>query len=198
MFVHSLHRNTVRAYNRGDMNETVQTRVRAALDRIAELNPSLNAFIAVLDADAMAQAKTLDEELSSGRTRGPLHGQPISVKDLIDIKGVGHHRRVARARGACRARRCGSRRAAARRRRGDHRQDATCTSSRWARRATNRRSVPAHNPHDPRPLARRLERRLGRGGCRRHGLGVDRHRHRRLDPNSGRCVRRGRSEADVR
>ena len=69
------------------MNETVQTRVRAALDRIAELNPSINAFIAVLDADAMAQAKTLDEELNSGRTRGVLHGQPISVKDLIDIKG---------------------------------------------------------------------------------------------------------------
>ena len=70
-----------------NMNETVQTRVRAALDRVAELNPSINAFIAVLDADAMAQAKTLDEELDSGRTRGALHGQPISVKDLIDIKG---------------------------------------------------------------------------------------------------------------
>ena len=70
------------------MNETVQTRVRAALDRIAELNPSINAFITVFDADAMAQAKLLDEELDSGRTRGALHGQPLSVKDLIDIRGV--------------------------------------------------------------------------------------------------------------
>ena len=36
-----------------------------ALDRIAALNPSLNAFIAVFDADAMAQAQTLEEELNS-------------------------------------------------------------------------------------------------------------------------------------
>ena len=71
-----------------DMNETVQTRVRAALGRIAELNPSINAFITVLEADAMAQAKALDEELSSGRNRGVLHGQPMSVKDLIDIRGT--------------------------------------------------------------------------------------------------------------
>ncbi len=36
----------------------------------------------------MAQARVLDEELRQGRSRGPLHGRTISVKDLIDVKGL--------------------------------------------------------------------------------------------------------------
>jgi aspartyl-tRNA(Asn)/glutamyl-tRNA(Gln) amidotransferase subunit A len=52
--------------------------VGAALEKIAELNPTLNAFITVLDADARSQP----------RAPGPLHGLPISIKDLIDVKGV--------------------------------------------------------------------------------------------------------------
>ncbi len=36
----------------------------------------------------MAQARVLDEELRHGRSRGPLHGRTISIKDLIDVKGV--------------------------------------------------------------------------------------------------------------
>jgi aspartyl-tRNA(Asn)/glutamyl-tRNA(Gln) amidotransferase subunit A len=58
------------------------------LERIAALNHTLNAFISVLEAEAMAQARTLDEELRAGHSRGPIHGQAISVKDLIDIKGL--------------------------------------------------------------------------------------------------------------
>ena len=57
------------------------------LERIAQLNPTLNAFIAVFDADALEQARALDEELRHGRSRGPLHGRTISIKDLIDVKG---------------------------------------------------------------------------------------------------------------
>ena len=59
-----------------------------SLERIAELNPALNAFITVLEADALAQARVLDQELQEGRSRGPLHGRTISVKDLIDVTGV--------------------------------------------------------------------------------------------------------------
>src|SRR5436190_3437721 len=52
--------------------------VARALDKIAELNPTLNAFITVLDAEARSQP----------RTAGSLHGLPVSIKDLIDVKGV--------------------------------------------------------------------------------------------------------------
>ena len=62
--------------------------VAAELARIAEMNPSLNAYITVFEADAMEQARTLDEELRRGRSRGPLHGRTISLKDLIDVRGV--------------------------------------------------------------------------------------------------------------
>jgi aspartyl-tRNA(Asn)/glutamyl-tRNA(Gln) amidotransferase subunit A len=61
--------------------------VEDALERIAELNPTLNAFISVFEAEAMAQARLLDAELRQGRSRGPLHGRTVSIKDLIDVKG---------------------------------------------------------------------------------------------------------------
>jgi len=66
----------------------VSTHVAAVLERINELNPTLNAFISVFEGDAMEQARALDEELRLGRPRGPLHGRTISIKDLIDVKGV--------------------------------------------------------------------------------------------------------------
>jgi aspartyl-tRNA(Asn)/glutamyl-tRNA(Gln) amidotransferase subunit A len=62
--------------------------VSDALERIAALNPTLNAFITVFEEDAMVQAHTLAGELRQGRSRGPLHGRPISIKDLIDVEGV--------------------------------------------------------------------------------------------------------------
>jgi aspartyl-tRNA(Asn)/glutamyl-tRNA(Gln) amidotransferase subunit A len=59
-----------------------------ALNRIAELNPSLNAFITVTAEHAFASARRADKEIAGGRHRGPLHGIPISLKDLIDMQGV--------------------------------------------------------------------------------------------------------------
>ena len=60
----------------------------ACLRRIAELQPSLNAFINVMTDEARRDAETADRELAAGRDRGPLHGVPIAIKDIIDIKGV--------------------------------------------------------------------------------------------------------------
>lgn len=58
------------------------------LAQIADKNPSLNAFIAVLADEARLQAQEADREIRAGRYRGPLHGIPISLKDLIDLRGT--------------------------------------------------------------------------------------------------------------
>ena len=68
--------------------DPIATNVAETIVRITELNPALNAFITVFEADAMRQAKLLDEELRQGHSRGPLHGRAISLKDLIDVEGV--------------------------------------------------------------------------------------------------------------
>ncbi len=57
------------------------------LQRI-EARPELNAFIAVLRDRALAEARWAAEEIGAGQYRGPLHGIPISVKDLVDVAGV--------------------------------------------------------------------------------------------------------------
>ncbi len=61
---------------------------RAALARLRRLDERLNSFITVLEEPALAQARQAEEELGRGVDRGPLHGVPISLKDLIDTAGV--------------------------------------------------------------------------------------------------------------
>jgi aspartyl-tRNA(Asn)/glutamyl-tRNA(Gln) amidotransferase subunit A len=61
---------------------------QACLARIERLNPSLNAFITVSAESALANARSAEVELQRGRWRGPLHGIPIALKDLIDTAGV--------------------------------------------------------------------------------------------------------------
>ena len=58
------------------------------LAAIAEQDQSINAFITVFAEDALAAARVADRERSDGRHRGPLHGVPISIKDLFDCRGV--------------------------------------------------------------------------------------------------------------
>lgn len=57
------------------------------LARIQKLNPELNAFIQVYTKNARALAKCAASEIKNGFCRGPLHGIPIVIKDLIDIEG---------------------------------------------------------------------------------------------------------------
>ncbi|WP_170363265.1 amidase [Ruegeria arenilitoris] len=59
--------------------------MRATLDRIAQVNGHVNAIVALQDEDVlMAQARAADDK--SGR--GPLHGLPIAVKDLVNVAGI--------------------------------------------------------------------------------------------------------------
>ncbi len=61
--------------------------VRACLARI-EAGRDLNAFITVMRDTAIAAGAGAAKEIADGRYRGPLHGVPISVKDLVDIAGT--------------------------------------------------------------------------------------------------------------
>ncbi|MSP14696.1 MAG: amidase [Chloroflexi bacterium] len=61
---------------------------QAYLDQIAALNPTLNAFLTITGAEALAAARQAEMEISAGQYRGPLHGVPIALKDLFDTAGV--------------------------------------------------------------------------------------------------------------
>jgi len=58
------------------------------LSRIEKLNPKLNAFITVTADAALAAARQAEAEIRRGDLRGPLHGIPLALKDLIDTAGV--------------------------------------------------------------------------------------------------------------
>ncbi|MFT4049072.1 MAG: amidase [Solirubrobacterales bacterium] len=61
--------------------------VDRSLRGIADRNDELYAFVEILEVDARDRAKKLDAERAVGRVRGPLHGIPVSVKDLYAVKG---------------------------------------------------------------------------------------------------------------
>lgn len=60
---------------------------RASLERVTAL-AGLNAFITVTADLALEQARAAEQEIAAGKYRGPLHGIPIALKDLIDVAGV--------------------------------------------------------------------------------------------------------------
>ena len=165
------------------------------LRRIDADNPRLNAFILVMADEARTQAREADRELAAGHDRGPLHGVPISLKDLLDARGTpttaasrvrdGH---VAERDAPVDRRTCA-------------RPGAVFVGKtnlhEFAFGTTNEDSAfgPARNPHDPQRSpggssgGSAVERR------RRHGAGDHRHRHRRVDPHPRRRLRHRRPEA---
>ena len=62
--------------------------VEAHLARIEALEPILNSFITLLPERALAEARVAEQEIQSGRYRGPLHGIPLALKDLYYVAGV--------------------------------------------------------------------------------------------------------------
>lgn len=62
--------------------------VEQCLDTIEQFEPQMNAWVMV-DADGAREAATIrDRELKSGQVRGPLHGIPIGIKDIVDVAGL--------------------------------------------------------------------------------------------------------------
>ena len=61
---------------------------KALLARIERFDPTFNAFIRVTPDAALDAARTAEGEIVAGRWRGPLHGVPFALKDIIDVAGV--------------------------------------------------------------------------------------------------------------
>ena len=62
--------------------------VESALERIAERNPAINAFVLVCSEQARADARALAARIARGEDPGPLGGVPLGVKDLEDVGGL--------------------------------------------------------------------------------------------------------------
>jgi aspartyl-tRNA(Asn)/glutamyl-tRNA(Gln) amidotransferase subunit A len=78
-----------------DLSKQLQARKISPVDltqdclaRIEKLNPVLTAFITVTADSALAQARQAEKEIQRGKWRGPLHGIPLALKDLIDTAGI--------------------------------------------------------------------------------------------------------------
>ncbi len=61
---------------------------RDCLQRIERLNSTLNAFITITAESARSQARQAEQDIQHGRWRGPLHGIPLALKDILDTAGV--------------------------------------------------------------------------------------------------------------
>jgi aspartyl-tRNA(Asn)/glutamyl-tRNA(Gln) amidotransferase subunit A len=62
--------------------------VEAHLDRIAAVNPKVNAVVTLMGEDAIKAARVAEKAVLNGGVLGPLHGVPFSIKDALDTAGV--------------------------------------------------------------------------------------------------------------
>lgn len=67
---------------------TAEALVQRCLDRIHAVDGQVRAWIHVRAEQALAEARALDAERGAGQLRGPLHGMPVGVKDVIDVAGL--------------------------------------------------------------------------------------------------------------
>ena len=183
-----------RAYDQRELSPVEVT--RALLDRIAKHDGKLDSFIRVTEDVALAEAKAAETELMAGNRRGPMHGIPYGLKDIVETAGIpttGHSK--LRQHHVPQGRRRDRPPPQSRRRHPDG--QARHLGIR-ARRAELRPALAAGaQPVGPRAPARRLVERPRRGARGRVPAGGDRHRHRRLDPRPRRVLRHRRTEADL-
>ncbi len=62
--------------------------VKALLERIAKVDPAINAFLRLTPEIALEQARLAEAEIARGGWRGPLHGVPYALKDIVDYAGL--------------------------------------------------------------------------------------------------------------
>jgi len=81
-------------YSVGQLSELIRTRRVSSeqlttmyLGRLKRYGPKLECVITLTEELAMRQAKQADKEIAKGKYRGPLHGIPYGVKDLLAVKG---------------------------------------------------------------------------------------------------------------
>ncbi|WP_375463533.1 amidase [uncultured Methylobacterium sp.] len=87
--------DAITAASAGDLAEAIRTRrltsaevVEAHLDRIAAVNPRLNAVVRLTAESARREAALADAALARGDRTGPLHGVPVTIKDTLETAGV--------------------------------------------------------------------------------------------------------------
>ena len=86
--------NDLAFYPVGDLAELLRTRkitslelTRFFIDRLKKYNAQVNCVVTFADDHAIIQAQKADAEIAAGKYRGPLHGIPFGVKDLLAVKG---------------------------------------------------------------------------------------------------------------
>jgi len=67
---------------------TSERLTRIYLERIKRIDAKLRSVITLTEEHALARARQADKEIAAGKYRGPLHGIPYGVKDLLDTKGI--------------------------------------------------------------------------------------------------------------
>ena len=172
----------------------------AHLEKLDE-HRALNAFITETPDKARDMAKASDARRAKGEA-GLLEGVPLAIKDLFCTEGVQTTAGSHILEGFVPPYESTVTDQPVEGGRGDGRQDqprrvrhGLVEHDQPFRR--RRESVEAQG-RQPQAGARRLVRRLGRGGRGLHGAGQHRHRHRRLDPPAGVVLRHRRPEADLR
>jgi Asp-tRNA(Asn)/Glu-tRNA(Gln) amidotransferase A subunit family amidase len=163
--------------------------VTALLARIERHDGKYNAFIALTPERALTAARAAEAEIAAGRWRGPFHGVPYALKDIIDVEGLATtaHSKILIGNIA--------------------RQRAPVTERLEAdggvllgKLSTHEFAIGGPSFDLPWPPARNpwslVERQWCRPRCRLLPRGA-RHRHRRLDPQPGLDVRHHRHEADL-
>src|SRR5204863_2260603 len=75
-----------RLYRRRELSPVEVT--KALLARIAAHDETLHSFLLVTEEAALAEAAEAERELMAGNGRGPLHGIPYALKDIIETAGI--------------------------------------------------------------------------------------------------------------
>ena len=163
---------------------------------VVEARPELNAFITLLRERALDDAARAEGEIRSGLYRGPLHGIPIAVKDLLDVAGTRTTSGSAVPTAGDIGRRAGRAAPPGSRRRPDRQDQPARVRLRHDERRIGVRPRP--QPAGPDAVGGRIERRVGGGAGGGHGVRCTGHRHRRVRPHPVGGVRDGRTQAGRR